>query len=155
MERFIKVIFPHGPPIVVHSPLLLSRRSLGLRWTPTRTPGGRLAWDTSRLMTWFWLDFNMCRRAHGSATSASTDPSNCHAWPVMPHPARHHRFLFSSPPNDPSRRWRARYAYSNQLNAPHACGLCRPSLLFSHLTHFGHLPRPLLWVAAFGSTRDR
>ena len=140
MERFIKVKFPHGPLIVVHSPLLLSRKSLGLRWTPTRTPGGRLAWDTSRLMTWFWLDFNMCRRAHGSATSASTDLSNCHAWPAMSHPARHLKFLFSSPLKDLPMRWRARYTYSNRFNTSHMCGLCCLSLLFSHLTHFGHLP---------------
>jgi len=99
VERFIKVRFLHNPPIVTRSPThSVCRRSPGLRWTLTRIPGGRSAPVTSRSMIWFWLDFNTCRKAHGSAIFDSTDLSNQHPRPVISQPPLpslfHSRFFF-------------------------------------------------------------
>jgi len=46
-------------------------------------PGGRLAPVTSRLTIWFWSDCNMCQKARGNVTFASTDLSNRHVRSII------------------------------------------------------------------------
>ena len=65
------------------------RRSPGVQWILTKTPGGRLALVTSRSMIWFWLASNTCRKARGSVIFASTDLSNRHARLMTPRPSHH------------------------------------------------------------------
>lgn len=65
------------------------RRSPGVQWILTKTPGGRLALVTSRSMIWFWLASNTCRKARGSVIFASTDLSNRYARLMTPRPSHH------------------------------------------------------------------